>query len=118
MIKKLLASFLLTTFVTNIVYAEKTQQSNIPQEDFTVEASVKTETKAVVQPLISEEIVFPTNIKTKITTQDKEENNMIEEQVNLELNQYIEKNKQYIESTVKTLDKLKINSLLASQNTF
>lgn len=116
MIKKLLASFLLTTFVTNIVYAEKTQQSNIPQEDFTVEASVKTETKAVVQPLISEEIVFPTNIKTKITTQDKEENNMIEEQVNPELNQYIEKNKQYIESTVKTLDKLKINSLLASQN--
>ena len=44
------------------------------------------------------------------------ENTMTEKQAGSQLNKYIEKNKQHLEGIVQSFDKLKINSLLASQN--
>ncbi len=69
MIKKLIASFLLTTFITNTAYAEKIMfdsygrpiksekatQTNITPETFTIETADKTPSNPTVQTQISEQ---------------------------------------------------------------
>ena len=92
MIKKLIASFLLTTFITNTAYAEKIIFDSYGK------------------PIENKESTFQSQSQTT------PENTMTEEQTNQQLNKYIEKNTQHLEGILKSFDKLKINSLLASQN--
>ncbi len=92
MIKKLIASLLLTSFITNTAYAEKIIFDSYGK------------------PIENKKSTFQSQSQTT------PENTMTEEQTNQQLNKYIGKNTQHLEGIVKSFDKLKINSLLASQN--
>ncbi|MBQ4115228.1 hypothetical protein IJD34_07470 [bacterium] len=108
--KKLIASFLLTTFITNTAYAEKIMFDSYGRQ---IKNQESTKNKVLTDTTTEKNTNQAELISQAQTTT---ENTMTEKQAGSQLNKYIEKNRQHLEGIVQSFDKLKINSLLASQN--